>query len=336
MDTNDRIVFPEPETVTIEEQPIPEPGPNEVLIETERTLVSTGTELANLTNQTGETAYPFTPGYNNIGTVIECGDHRTEELLGKRVASYGDHAQYVLASEPRPSVSAFQTYRPVPDSVSVDEAVFFTIAEIVMNGLRRGSVEWGETVVVFGLGLLGQFATRLCHFAGARPVVGVDIAESRLSWLPDRSGITALNGSEEDYLDSLQTMTDGDLADVVFELTGIPDAIPDEFDALGEYGRFVILSSPRGETRFNFNQRCSSPSHRIIGAHNNSHPSVATPDNPWTHQRHAELFFDLVRTGDLDVAPLISDRRSYTDAPDIYESLLSDRRQAMGIVFEWD
>lgn len=334
MSTNERIVFPEPEEIAVEEHSIPEPGPNEVLIETKRTLVSTGTELANLTDMTGETTYPFHPGYNNIGTVVETGDEVTEEMIGERVASYGDHAQYVVATVPGPSVSAFGTYRPVPDGVTGDEAIFFTIAEIVMNGVRRGNVDWGETVVVFGLGLLGQFTTRLCHFAGARPVIGVDIAESRLSWLPDRQGITAING-REDYLASLRAATGGELADVVFELTGKPDAIPDEFDALGEYGRFVILSSPRGETRFNFNQQCSSPSHQIIGAHNNSHPSVATPENPWTHQRHAELFFDLVSSGDLDVTPLISHRRPYTDAPEIYESLLSDRSQAMGIVFEW-
>lgn len=49
----------------------------------------------------------------------------------------------------------------VPPAVSNADAALFAIDAIVMNGIRRGKLVWGETVVVFGLGILGQLAVRL-------------------------------------------------------------------------------------------------------------------------------------------------------------------------------
>ena len=122
---------------------------------------------------------------------------------------------------------------------------------------------------------------------------------------------------------------------MVFELTGNPDVITDEFDVLRDQGRFVVLSSPRGETPFDFHDYCNAGSYAIIGAHNASHPSVATPDNPWTQHRHAELYFDLVADGSLEVESLVSHTEPYNEAPRLYDELLEDRSTAMGVVLEW-
>ncbi len=334
MTSNPTVVFTDVESTTIEERSVPEPGPEQVLIRSDRTLVSTGTELTMLSGDvpTGSKwdqhiSYPFTPGYNNIGTVVEVGADVKAVAEGQRVATYGSHASYVCTGE--------DACRPIPNGVSADEAVFFTIAEIVMNGVRRSSLTWGESAVVYGLGLLGQLAVRICHAAGARPVVGVDVADSRLKYLPDGSGVVGVNPLEDDPETAVREATGGSLADVVFELTGNPDVITDEFDVLRNQGRFVVLSSPRGETPFDFHDYCNSGSYSIIGAHNASHPSVATPDNPWTQHRHAELFFDFVDDGTFEVASLVSHTEPYEEAPRLYDELLEDRSNAMGVVLEW-
>lgn len=77
------------------------------------------------------------------------------------------------------------------------------------------------------------------------------------------------------------------------------------------------------------------PSISIIGAHNRSHPEHATPEYPWTPQRHAELYFDAVRHGALEVGRLVAHRRPYRDAPEVYAMLARDRSSAMGVLFEW-
>lgn len=334
MPSNPTVVFTDVETVAVEDRAVPEPGPDQVLIRSERTLVSTGTELTVLSGDVppgsawdDHIEYPFVPGYNNVGTVVETGDDVEDVAAGQRVATYGSHAAYVCTGA--------GACRPIPDGVGDDEAVFFTIAEIVMNGVRRGGLTWGETAAVHGLGLLGQLTTRICHAAGARPVVGFDLADSRLSYLPDADGVVAANPSEDDAERVVRDAAGDRLADVAFEVTGNPDAITDELRTLREQGRFVVLSSPRGETRFDFHDYCNAPSYVIVGAHNSAHPPVATPDNPWTQHRHAALFFDLVADGTLDVAPLVSHAEPATEAPRLYGELLADRTDALGVVLEW-
>jgi 2-desacetyl-2-hydroxyethyl bacteriochlorophyllide A dehydrogenase len=334
MPTNPTVVFTDVETVTIEGRSVPDPGPEEVLVRSARTLVSTGTELTVLSGDVppgsawdDQIEYPFTPGYNNVGTVVEVGDAVESLSEGQRVATYGSHAQYVCAEA--------SACRPVPDTVTDEEATFFTIAEIVMNGVRRSDLGWGETVAVHGLGLLGQLAVRVCHTAGARPVVGFDVAEPRLDYLPDSRRIASSNPAETDAGAVVEDAANGRLADVVFEVTGNPDAITGELEALREQGRFVVLSSPRGETAFDFHDHCNAPSYTIVGAHNSSHPPVATPDNPWTQHRHAELFFEYVADGTFAVDSLVSHTEPFDRAPELYADLLADRSEAMGVVFEW-
>jgi len=77
MPDNATVVFPEPKTVRLEDRPVEASGEGELLVETSRTVLSTGTELTVLSgeypggshwDEYGE--YPFTPGYCNVGEVI--------------------------------------------------------------------------------------------------------------------------------------------------------------------------------------------------------------------------------------------------------------------------
>lgn len=332
MTGNDTVVFTEDRNVTISEREIEEPDPDQVRIETECSLVSTGTELTVLSGDypdgsRWDEAYdlPFVPGYNNVGTVVETGETVDRVSVGDRVGTYGPHAEYVVADA--------ADCRVVPDAVSSREAVFFTIAEIVMRGVRRSELTWGESAVVYGCGLLGQLTARLCRYAGAGPVVAADLSADRLDYLP--ADVRAIDPSSADVGGVVEELTDGRRADVAFEVTGNPAAIPDEFDALREMGRLVLVSSPHGESTLNFHDAVNAPSRSIIGAHNSSHPPAATPNTPWTQQRHCALFFDLLRDGTLSVEELVSHREPYADAPALYDTLLEDRTRAMGIVLEW-
>lgn len=331
---NECIVFSAPEEVSVQEHPPPERGDDELLIETTHTLISTGTELTMLAGDVPDgsawdeySSYPvIAPGYCNVGRVVRSPSQSSFED-GDRVASWNGHAAHVTASPE----ACFR----VPDGVSGDEAVFVAIAQIVMNGLRKGQVVWGETVGIYGLGLLGQFAARLCNIAGARPVLGLDISANRRSFLPDTASIAAYDPRESGWMEDARSSTSGRDADIIFEVTGNPAAITSEFDFLKEQGRLVLLSSPRGETNFDFHDYCNRHSYQIIGAHESSHPDVETPRTPWTKQRHAELYFKYLQESSLDVSQLITQQAGVDQAPEIYDQLLRDRESSLGIVFNW-
>lgn len=330
---NKTIVFPEPGEVIIEERPIPEPEEDEVLIRTEYSLISIGTELTLMSGEYPDNSrweeyggFPYIPGYDNIGVVEDVGDNIEHPSVGDRVATQGEHAAYVCV----PSTDC----HPVPSSVSGPEASFFTIAEIAMNGIRRGDLTWGEQVVVYGLGLLGQFTVRAAQIAGARPILGVDPASDRRNLLPDVNHIIAVDPKVTDP-ETVCESTTGRQADIIVEATGNAEAIPPAFNPLRNQGRFVVLSTPNEATMFNFHDRCNSPSYTIIGANISSHPDVATPQNPWTRRRHSELFFEWLETGTMSVDQLITHLKPPERAPEVYEMLQSDRTQALGVVFEW-
>ena len=125
------------------------------------------------------------------------------------------------------------------------------------------------------------------------------------------------------------------MLDVIFEVTGNPGCIANQLQFLRERGRQIILSSPRGPSTLNLHDLVNRPSRMIIGAHNASHPPVATIYNQWTKARNIELFFDLLLAREMTVLHLITHRCRWDKAADIYQMLLEDRSKSLGIVFSW-
>lgn len=335
MPGNPTIVFPKAREVRIEDRDIPTPKPGQVLVKTRRSLISTGTELTIFSGEfppqnsywADYGKYPFVAGYSNVGVVEAVGDGVDPAWKGKRVGSFTAHAAWITAW-------ATDAY-PVPDEVSDEEATFFAIGLIVMNGVRLAQLQLGESVVVYGLGLIGQFCSRFCHLSGARPVIGLDVAPKRLGLLPTASGFIAQDSKAKDPAEFVKAATRGRMADVVFETTGNQNLIPGEFAALKKQGRFIVLSSPRGPSTIDFHDLVNARSTHIIGAHQMSTPEHETPYNVWTKARNTELFFDLIRRKEFACGPLVSHRSKYDKAGDLYTMLLADRSAAMGCVIEW-
>jgi threonine dehydrogenase-like Zn-dependent dehydrogenase len=330
--TNETVVFSTNGEVYVEDWPVPKPGKKELLVETERSLISTGTELAKLHGKFGELPAER-PGYCTVGRVIEAGPEAKEAGLpfreGDRIGVWNGHGRYH-------TVGADDWWLPIPEGPSSAEAAFGAIAQITMNGVRRAEVDWGDAVVVFGLGLLGQFASRLALLAGARPVMAVDLEPNRVEKLPEHPGIVDTVGGDDINMGELiERENHGRLADIVIEATGVSDAIPDQFEVLRKQGRLTVLGSPRDATEFDFYSRCHRPGYEIVGAHITTHPSTETSENPWTMQRNAELYFEYLSENSLEVKSLITREESIEHAPDVYTDLEMDRTEELAVQFVW-
>jgi threonine dehydrogenase-like Zn-dependent dehydrogenase len=167
-------------------------------------------------------------------------------------------------------------------------------------------------------------------------VIVVELADSRLQRLPlSDPAIMPVNPRREDVGAAVRQATRGRMADLAFEVTGEPEVVRDGLAVLRRQGRLVVLSSPRGGAYVDFHDLCNAPSYTIIGAHNSSTPPDETDGTPWTWQRHTELFFDLLASGEVSVEPLISHCEPYREAPGLYQMLLADRSPAMGVILDW-
>lgn len=332
---NPAVVFTGPKQVELQDLDVPALKNQQVLIKTETSLVSMGTELTVLCQEEGlgtawgkgRNMFPYRAGYSNVGIVQDVGADVDRALVGKRVQSYGSHARYV--------VQPVDLARPVLRDLAPEQAVFATMAEIAFNGVRRSGVGMGQSVVVYGLGLLGQLAVGFARLCGARPVIGVDVADSRLKLLPEDPAVIPVNPKREVVKEKVKDATRGRMADVVIELTGMASLVPEQIGVLRRQGTLGILSGPRGKTEIDLHDLCVVPGIRIVGLHNTTHPEHANPADPWTKSRDVELFFDLVADGDLDVSRLITHRKNYAEAVETYRMLVEDRTTAMGVLFDW-
>lgn len=278
MNKNYQVVFVKPKKVILKQIKILVAKKGQVLIKTLVTQISTGTELTILSGEFPEGShwahyakYPFYAGYSNIGEVIDAGKDVNKNLIGKIVATETPHASYVTCD--------LKELRLVPKGLSLEDASFFTIAEIVINGVRLAKIEPGESVAVFGLGLLGQLAVEFLRFCGAWPVVAVDIASFRRKLALKSGAHHSLNSMDKNFAKKMKEVTRERMFDVVFEVTGNPNVIPGELEFLRERGRQIILSSPRGLSTLDFHDLINVSSKVIIGAHNSSHPKIATTYN---------------------------------------------------------
>lgn len=330
-----RVVFPEPMRVEIQRFEVEEPGEEEVLIETEATLISIGTELTALTGDfpkpsawSSYVKYPFTPGYSAVGRVIKAGSKVKDLKPGDRVAAPTPHATHAVARA--------DSVVKIPENIDTESACFHYIAAGVMNAIRLARVSLGDAVAVVGLGLLGQLAVIFSRMAGAYPVIAIDIAENRLR-IARLSGAThAIHAGDWGRVrEAVREITRGRMADKVFEVTGNPNVIPEAITLARELGCLVILSSPRGRTAIDFHDEVNRPSRVIIGAHFMSQPVCETPYNPWSRRRNTELFFDLLSAGILRIDHLVTHRYSWREAQRVYNMLLEDRTRAIGVILKF-
>jgi 2-desacetyl-2-hydroxyethyl bacteriochlorophyllide A dehydrogenase len=334
-EANPTVVFVGPGQVEVASRPSPTPDRGEVLIRTRRSLISTGTEMTLLEGDVPAGSVwdrlrtsPRVPGYSNVGEVVATGPGGDPSWVGRVVHNHGPHQRLTVAPEKKLAA--------VPEGVSEEEATFATLAKVAMNGVRRGGVTWGESVVVFGLGIIGQIAARLCLLAGARPVFVVEPHDERRALLPDHPGFIALRAaSAAARRDELYEHNRGRLADVVLDITGNPEVIPDAARLLRTGGRLVIVGSPRGPSWFDFHDLCNRESITILGAHSSHHPLDETPFQPFTSSRHGAIFLDLLSRRELSVAPLITHRFPVDRAADAYALLGRARQSAIGVILEW-
>jgi 2-desacetyl-2-hydroxyethyl bacteriochlorophyllide A dehydrogenase len=152
----------------MEEEEIPELQADQVLIKTTKTLVSVGTEIS--TNTGKSNALVGRHGYSNVGRVVKLGAGVTGVALGERVATAGNHTDYLVM---RPQDGGF-SYTRIPDEVADEEAVFMVLGTVALHIVERSEIALGRPVIVVGQGTVGQLAQQLARLGGAGQVIAVD------------------------------------------------------------------------------------------------------------------------------------------------------------------
>ena len=279
---------------------------------------------------------PISPGYCQAGVVREIGRNVKGFAPGDRVVTNGPHAEYVRVTQ---TLAA-----RIPDSVSFEAAAFTPLAAIGLQGLRLAQPTLGETVVVYGLGAIGQLAVQLAIAAGCR-VIGIDRSAERCE-LAENFGATSLRaGDERDLVSEVMQVTEGIGADIVL-LTLASDSdepISQAAKMSRKRGRVVLvgvtgLNLSRDDfykKELSFQVSCSYGPGRYDPAHEEAGVDYPLPYVRWTEGRNFSAVLGLMAQRRLDPTPLISHRFSIADAAKAY-SLIGSDTPSLGVVLTYE
>ena len=312
-----------------------EPAPHGVVVKSACSLISAGTELAMYSgshigfSQPNPPQFPVDMGYALAGVVQAVGRAVTEWAPGDRVVVYAAHGDWAVCD-----ARTSRIWR-LPPGVTMEQGALAVLGGISAVGVRQGNVALGETVVVLGLGLIGQFAAQLARLSGARPVIGVDLLPNRVG-IAGVGGICVLNPAESDVGQTVNDLTGGRMAEVVIEATGNPAVIAQALELAGDGGRVVLLGSPRGTVEIDPYSAVHHKGVSLIGAHARVSGHAYTVRDPWTRERNLALVLDLFADRSLRSEGLVSHRVQPDDIGEAYERLVERPSDFLGVLIKWD
>lgn len=326
-----KILFTGVHKAELLEVEVRELAENEVLTETEYTVVSGGTERACIlgTNNTAQ-RFPMSLGYCGVGCVLAVGSSVTSVKANDRVLVYhGCHAKYNI----RPETDITKV---TDDTIASLDAAFVIIASMGLGGVRKLEIELGESAMVMGLGLLGMFAVQFCRLSGAYPVIAADLNPARRELALQLGADYAFDPSAPDFVEQVKEVTNGKGVRATVEVTGVSAAMKQALECASWMGRISLLGCTRvSDCGVDYYQQVHRPGVKLIGAHNFVRPKVESYPHHWTHQDDCKAILDLIAAGRIQVAPIVSRVISPEDAPEIYDQLCDDPEFPMGTVFDW-
>lgn len=340
------LVLAAPREVAYESTPDEPLAPDEVRIRTLFSGISAGTELTQYRGTSpflhkrwdadrrlfvpGESSlsYPVrTWGYEEVGEVIEVGAAVTDIAPGARVFGTWGHRTHHVAS------ADYVRPRLMPAGADPLFGIFSHIGAIGLNGVHDGRVRIGETVAVFGLGVLGQIVAQAARQSGAH-VIAVDRLPARLETARAHGAQIALNAADGSAAEAIKDLTGGRGADVCFEVTGSTVALNEAIRAAAYSARVVAMGFFQGEAQglwlgeeFHHN-RINLVCSQIGG----TDPEL---QYRWNKLRLWQTAIRLQVEGVLDLRTLITHRAPFERAAELYAALDETPDEVLQAVLEF-
>ena len=309
------------EMVDVDKPDISSDPEGAVLIKNQMNAIC-GTDMPSFVMEHPADAYPLSPGmtiHECIGVVAASKSKRFKE---------GDA---VLALPGRPGGLA--EYFVANEAVTVP-LVDFERKDCILMSQPLGTVIWAcsklgnllnQDVVVMGQGPMGLLFTHLVSNLGAKTVIATDLVDFRLAAAKQMQATHTINAAETDTVTAVEQITDGRMADLVFEVIGHQtETINQCMDLVKRDGTILAFGVPDEPTYpFGFGDLFRK-NIRLIGS--------VGPDA----QNNFPLAMDMIAQGRIDVSPMITHRLPFTDVQRGFELSLYKKDEAIKIVLEYD
>jgi 2-desacetyl-2-hydroxyethyl bacteriochlorophyllide A dehydrogenase len=331
--TGKQIVFEHKGQALLEEFAVPQPGAGEIVIENDYTVISAGTERANLIQLpnpvTAKQGFPFYPGYSGAGRVCAIGAGVGDFRIGDRVVvTWGGHRSHTL----KPAKDILK----IEDSaIDLLDAAFASIAACSFLGVRKLRLELGESAMIAGLGILGMFAVQAAALCGAIPVLALDFDPARRALALKLGAAAAFSPDEKNVIDKIRAATGGG-PNAVVEVTGSAAALPQALEYIAWEGRVSLLGCTRvSDTPIDYSKYIHARGISLIGAHTFTRAQSESAPGRWTERDDYKAFLKLVGAGKLQTRSFITEVVSPAESPAVFARLASNESIPLGLVFDW-
>jgi 2-desacetyl-2-hydroxyethyl bacteriochlorophyllide A dehydrogenase len=321
--------FVEPGKVELRQQELGAIPPDNLLVRSQISAISAGTELLAFRGELpaelaldetlgplrhGTFAYPFRFGYASVGEVVDAGSAVDRAVwIGRRVFAFHPHATAFLA----PATDVLL----VPDALSSERAVLFAHMETAVNLVLDGRPTLGENVLLIGQGVVGLLTTALMARFPLSVVIAAEGAAHRGQAARTFGARAVVTSAHE-----VASIFGARGADLVFELSGDPDALNLAIAVAGHEAR-VVVGSWYGKKRSQIDLGGRFHRRRLQLISSQVSHIGASLSARWDRLRRADAAWRALV--EIDTLPLISHRFSFEEAQSAYQ--LIDRNPALAL-----
>jgi 2-desacetyl-2-hydroxyethyl bacteriochlorophyllide A dehydrogenase len=327
------LICDEKQNFSIEHVTLKDPAADQVAIRTSYTGVSIGTEFGLIRNKLASGPYPLCTGYMGTGVVEAVGTDIDNFKAGDEVYFRRNDAMTLADGTPVSSVSGAHCSHIVitPNTThgvdhmvpgaAMDVACMFVMPAVGLYGVDMANPRIGETVVVYGSGLIGLGVVAACAHRGC-VVVAVDINDKRLAIARDLGADFAIDGRSGGVAEEVQRLAPGG-ADVVFECTGIPQCIDPAIELCREHGSFVWQG----------HYGTDPVSMQFVPPHHRRLKMFFPCDDGWQPCRRAVV--KSMAMGALKWERCITHRVPSAEAPAMFQRINEKDEDILGVVIDW-
>lgn len=278
---------------------------------------------------------PISLGYSTVGKVLAKADDVSDFSIGDRVITNGPHSEVVKVSK--------NLCAKVPDGLSDESAVFTVISSIAMQGIRLAKPNIGDNYAVIGVGLIGLLTIQLLKANGCN-VLAIDFDDSRLE-LAKNYGADICNPNVSDPVNSAFSYSNNVGVDgvIIAAATKSNEPVSSAANMCRKRGKIILvgvtgLDLKRDdfyEKEISFQVSCSYGPGRYDENYEKKGNDYPVGYVRWTEKRNFEAVLNLLDQKKLSTADLITRKVDFSEAVNLYKSLLSDSNKDLGVIFKY-
>ncbi|MCD6361735.1 MAG: zinc-binding dehydrogenase, partial [Armatimonadetes bacterium] len=258
---------------------------------------------------------------------IQPGDHVVSSNLfgdwaGDYCVAWAGHLEYLVYSKTSHQGLSSKRAVKIPEGVPLEHAGIALLGAIAYHGVHyKIDPQPDETVLVIGMGAIGQMAAQECKAAGARVIVA-DICQNRLDVAAAWGADGTINAAESDLWGELAGMVESGEPQAIIEVTGEPDVLEDvlnhapqhcRIQAQGMYLEPISLYIPK----------------TLFGRHLTL--SATCGEKPFM----VEAVLDLMASGQVDVSGLVTDIMPAAEATEAYRRIYEQPDEVVTLALDW-